>query len=131
MAKMTLVIKEGRNGTNVEIMSTLQSMVEPTGKYSPENCIARFRKLMLSHSYIYYHCGENAISDHEWQRWAYMLMVLQDSFPDACTQGFYDEAFVNWDGSSGYDLPVDDEIRGWAEKDFRIYRQAQLVHPEG
>lgn len=130
MAKMVLTVKEDRNGVTPALIKAVQDIVEPQGKHSPVNCIERFRKLMLIHSHIYYKCGENAISDYQWQDWAYMLVILQDSFPDACNQGFYDEYFIDWDGSSGYDLPDNADVRAWADDTFRFYSPEKLHHPE-
>ncbi|ANZ50296.1 putative NAD-dependent DNA ligase [Erwinia phage vB_EamM_Phobos] len=102
-------------------IAKLSKMIELKGPRSPEGLIRIRRKLMLIHSYIYYKVGASAISDDVWQRWAYDLVVLQDSFPHLCNIDYYDEAFVDWDGSTGMDLPYDDTIVAEAVKEYRMY----------
>ena len=75
------------------------------------------RSNMLVHSYIYYQLNDNIISDHKWQAGANRLTKLQNMLQAkgiAPTIGFYDEAFVGWDGSTGYHLPKDSWVDGKA-----------------
>jgi hypothetical protein len=62
---------------------------------------------MLVHSYLYYEMDAPVITDEKWQRWADELTDLQTRYPDACKLGFYDEAFADWSGATGCDLPFD------------------------
>jgi hypothetical protein len=64
---------------------------------------------MLIHSYLYYRRYTNIISDHEFDRRARKLVELQKQLGDKKI-GFYDEAFVDWNGDTGYHLPQDDWI---------------------
>lgn len=73
---------------------------------------------MLIHSCLYYELNESIISDHQWQAWADELAELQRQHPDKCVIGFYDEEFKDWDGSSGYHLPLRDP---W------VYGKAQQI----
>ena len=80
--------------------------------------IRRRRAQMLIHSCLYYELNESIISDHQWQAWADELAELQREHPDKCFIGFYDEEFKDWDGSSGYHLPLRDP---W------VYGKAQQI----
>ena len=62
---------------------------------------------MLVHSYIYYKLDTNLITDHHWQALADELTRLQEARADLLGIGCYDEAFKDWDGSTGYHLPQD------------------------
>lgn len=78
-----------------------------------QTTVARIRQLrlnMLVHSYIYYTLNESIISDHEWQRRADELVVLQQQ--GRGNINCYDAAFEGWDGSTGYHLPAD----AWVQK---------------
>lgn len=87
--------------------------------------IRQRRAQMLIHSFIYYILDDNLISDHQWQRWADELVALQEQYPERI--GFYDEAFVDWDASSGYHLPKD----GWViDKSLRLVRYRDRMQHE-
>jgi len=66
--------------------------------------IRQRRTQMLVHSYLYYVLDENVVDDGKWQQWADELVELQKQRKDI---GFYDEAFADWDGSTGCHLPQD------------------------
>lgn len=86
-------------------------MVDQTKRefYSVEkSAIIKRRCQMLVHSYIYYHLDDNIISDDVWQDWANDLHDLQSLH--GVEWGYYDEAFKDWDGSSGFKLPRDDDV---------------------
>ena len=52
--------------------------------------------------------NESIVDDHTWQEWADELAELQKNYPEECNMNFYDEYFKDWDGSSGYHLPLRD-----------------------
>lgn len=81
---------------------------------SVEEVIKQRRSQMLIHSFLYYKMDSAIISDHTWQKWADELVGLQEKTK---TIGFYDRAFADWDGSSGYHLPDDAWVR---EKAMRL-----------
>ena len=83
--------------------------------------IKQRRAQMLVHSYVYYRLGENIVSDHKWQEWANELVVLQKEYCLAI--GFYDEAFKDWDGSTGYHLPQDDWVSRKANRILNIHNE--------
>lgn len=70
--------------------------------------IKQRRSQMLIHSCLYYEMNESIVDDHTWQKWANELAELQKNHPDECNMDFYDEHFKDWDGSSGYHLPLRD-----------------------
>jgi oligoendopeptidase F len=76
--------------------------------------IARRRRQMLVHSYIYYELDDNVISDDVWQKWATQLAKLQAKFGKRI--GFYDKAFADWDGSTGFHLPRDGNVERVARR---------------
>lgn len=66
---------------------------------------------MLVHSCIYYALNDNLISDHEWSARAQRLAQIQAKVIaklGRCHIGFFDQDFANWDGSSGFHLPIRD-----------------------
>jgi len=73
---------------------------------------------MLLHSYLYYHADSPIIEDHTWTKWAQQLHALQQKF--GWRIGFYDAAFEDWNGSSGFHLPADADV----------VRVARRVHDE-
>jgi hypothetical protein len=75
--------------------------------------IRQRRIQMFVHSYLYYEMDENIVDDHKWQQWANELVELQKQKIDI---GFYDDAFRDWDGSTGCDLPFDSWVKKRAEK---------------
>lgn len=77
---------------------------------------------MLVHCAIYYEFNESVIDDHTWQKWADQLAKLQVKFGHKV--GFYDEAFADWDGSTGYHLPYRErEVMDVAKRVLRIHNQ--------
>lgn len=82
--------------------------------------IKMLRAQMLIHSCLYYILDESILTDHQWQDRADRLTQLQNAHPDQNKLGFYDDDFANWDGSSGYHLPLTDP---WVvNKALQIYR---------
>lgn len=79
-------------------------------RFGPKEFIRQRRDVLLVSSFIYYKCGTSAMPDETWQNFANDLVILQDSFPELCNQGYYDEAFVDWSGATGMHLPVDSSI---------------------
>ena len=62
---------------------------------------------------------ENLISNSEWSELAQELVQLQQQYPDIAKDCVYHEEFIDFDGSSGYDLPLRDP---WA-----VNKATQLV----
>lgn len=70
--------------------------------------ISRRRRQLLVHSIIYYQMNDNIISDYTWSQWAKELVELQEKYPDIAKLCVYSEAFEDFDGSTGFNLPLDD-----------------------
>lgn len=75
--------------------------------------IEQRRRQILVHSVIYYVLDDNIISDNTWSKWASELVELQKKYPDISSTCDYAKAFENFDGSTGFNLPLDDE---WADR---------------
>lgn len=70
--------------------------------------ITRRRRQVLVHSVIYYRWNDSVIDDHTFDRWSKELADLQTQYPDIAKECEWHEAFAYFDGSSGYDLPLND-----------------------
>lgn len=75
--------------------------------------IQQRRYQMLVHSLLYYELDISLVSDDKWSEWALELVNLQKANPDIAKTVIFANAFENFDGSTGFDLP---------------YRDAQIVH---
>lgn len=53
--------------------------------------------------------NESIVTDAQWSKWAMELVDLQKRYPDISTKSVYSKEFSDFDGSSGFDLPLDDE----------------------
>lgn len=80
---------------------------------APDNDIAakiqQRRYQILVHSLIYYELDINIVSDHKWSEWALELVRLQKQYPDIADKVLFADAFKDFDGSTGFDLPYKDE----------------------
>ena len=70
--------------------------------------IQQRRYQILVHSLIYYELDMNLVSDEKWAKWASELVELQNANPLISSQVIFAEAFKNFDGSTGYNLPYND-----------------------
>lgn len=68
--------------------------------------IQRRRLQMLVHSCIYYEMDKNIISDKLFDTLGKELAKLQNEYPDIARKICFNEAFIGWDGSTGFDLPL-------------------------
>lgn len=66
----------------------------------------RRRRQILVHSCLYYRFNENIISDHTYDMWCKELAELQIKHPEVSKQGVYYEFYKDFDGSTGFDLPI-------------------------
>jgi hypothetical protein len=79
--------------------------------------IRQRRAQMLVHSCLYYEMDQSIVDDHTWQRWADELAQLQKDNAKDCKINFFDREFSDWDGSSGYHLPLRNEWV-WAKAQY-------------
>jgi len=70
--------------------------------------IHRRRIQIVVHSCIYYRLDANIISDHQWAAWAKELVDAQERFPDIAEKELWAKEFADFDGSTGFNLPVTD-----------------------
>ena len=68
--------------------------------------ILKRRRQLLYHSCLYYVFGESIVSDHKWAEWALELRDLQKVYPDIAELVELHGYFRDWDGSTGYHLPI-------------------------
>lgn len=85
-------------------------------KQTIEDKINQRRRQILVHSVIYYELNDNIISDHQWSEWANELVELQTKYPDIAQRCVYAAEFKNFDGSTGFNLPLNDP---WANHKAR------------
>lgn len=91
-------------------------------KYVPSLAerVKALRSNLLVHSYLYYYTSDVVISDWDWQGMAEELTGLQ--FIHGTEFGWYDEAFQDWDGSTGMHLPQDEWVISKALYIHRMYQ---------
>ena len=98
-----------------------------------EKILDRIKQLRLSlliHSVIYYRMFTNIISDYEFDMRAKELKKLQDEHPELSKRvPHYYKEFMDWNGCSGYDLPLGDP---WAcRKAKELLETHRMAIPEG
>lgn len=82
--------------------------------------IKQRRLQMIVHSAIYYILNDNIISDAQWSQWANELKVLQENYPETAAEVEYAEYFKDWDASTGFNLPINE--------DWVLNKARQLLH---
>lgn len=68
--------------------------------------IKRRRRQIIVNSVIYYRFGTSLIEDKTFDMWAYELRDLQKQYPKESQNVELYEYFKDWDGTTGYDLPL-------------------------
>ena len=71
--------------------------------------IIRRRRQLLVHSIAYYKYDYSIIDDHMWSKFARELVDLQKQYPELAAKLIFAEEFSKFDGSTGFNLPLDDE----------------------
>lgn len=71
--------------------------------------IQQRRYQILVHSLMYYDLDVSVVSDAKWAEWALELVGLQSAHPDIASRVIFAEAFKDFDGSTGFNLPYRDE----------------------
>lgn len=65
----------------------------------------RRQRQILVHSFLYYEQDKSVIEDHLYDSWCTELADLIQSNYEEFKRSQYYEAFIGFDGSSGFDLP--------------------------
>lgn len=78
--------------------------------------IQQRRLQILVHSCIYYELNGSTISDKQWDTWAKELVTLQKQFPHIAEKVVWNSDFVDFDATTGFNLPIKDE---WVMKKAR------------
>lgn len=69
----------------------------------------RRRRLQITvHSCIYYRLNDNLIPDHQWAEWAKELVTAQSQFPEVAEKQLWAAEFKDFDGSTGFNLPINE-----------------------
>lgn len=68
--------------------------------------INRYRRNILIHSCIYYRLNTSVVEDHEFDRWCNRLVELQKEYPEFAAECDWHEAFKDFKGETGFDLPL-------------------------
>lgn len=71
--------------------------------------IQQRRLQLLVHSYLYYDKNITLIEDIKWDKWAKELVQLQKDNAEIADKVIYADAFKDFDGTSGFNLPYKDE----------------------
>lgn len=82
--------------------------------------IQRKRLQILVWSRMYYILSYNMVSDYEFDKVGHELVDLQTKYPEISKIVAYYEEFADWDASTGFHLPLDDE---WV-----VWKTNQLMH---
>ncbi len=75
-----------------------------------KSLIQRRRFQILVHSCIYYVFGSSLISDNQWKDWAIELVELQKANSKIANQVKYAKEFKDFDPSTGYNLPIREDV---------------------
>jgi hypothetical protein len=70
--------------------------------------IQQRRLQILVHSCIYYKYDTNIVTDAKWNEWAQELVQLQKKYPEQSRKADKYDIFKDFDGSTGFNLPLDD-----------------------
>lgn len=84
----------------------------------------RRQRQILVHSFLYYQLNENIVSDSDFDRWSKELYEAMKENPEIAKQTVYYKDFLEFDGSSGYDLPyANPEIQSTGFKLLKIHAE--------
>lgn len=87
-----------------------------------EERIHRLRRIVLLHSVLYYSMGETLVPDAQFDKWAYELVELQKTHPEASGRVYYHrDAFADFTGETGFDLPLTDAGAIRAAERMKLY----------
>lgn len=104
-------LHEKRNFNESQYVNGKENRNTSMNKNQIEELINRRRRQILVHSVIYYQMNDSIIDDSTWNKWAKELEELQRKYPKISEECVFNEAFKDFDSSTGYNLPLDNE---WA-----------------
>lgn len=70
--------------------------------------IKRRRKQIVVHSFGYYRMNDTLVNDSVFDSWCNELVNLQKEYPDIAKQVELHDYFEDFDGSTGFNLPIGD-----------------------
>jgi hypothetical protein len=73
-----------------------------------EEVINQRRRQILIHSFLYYKMNMSIIDDYKFDMFAKELAELQNKYPEIASKCVYSEVFIDFDGSTGFDLDMSD-----------------------
>lgn len=73
-----------------------------------EEIINQRRRQIIVHSFLYYRMNISIIDDYKFDMFAKELAELQEKYPDIASKCVFNEVFIGFDGSSGFDLDMSD-----------------------
>lgn len=73
----------------------------------------RRRRQILVNSCIYYEFGQSIITDQQYDKWGKELVKLNKENPDLARRGEFFDIFQDYDGTTGYHLPLDGNWIRW------------------
>lgn len=73
--------------------------------------INRRQNQILLHSCIYYKFGTSIISDAQFDDWSKELVTLRKENPEIAKQSRYNNRFINFDATTGFNLYYEDFIK--------------------
>lgn len=77
--------------------------------------INNLRRILHTHSYIYYNLHTNLITDAKFDSFSNELVELQAKHPELVDSGYEPEMFADWTGDTGMHLPITDYVMERAE----------------
>lgn len=78
----------------------------PENKADIKELINRRRNQILIHSCLYYRMNTSIIDDYTFDMWSKELAELQEQYPEIAKNCRWADAYKDFDGSSGFDLPL-------------------------
>lgn len=93
--------------------------------------IQQRRLQILIHSCLYYELDSSIVSDATWNRWAKELIQLQKDNPEISKQVKYYNDFKDFDGSTGFNLPIKNSwVIGTAKYLLKLHNKPKQTKPK-
>lgn len=90
--------------------------------------IERRRRQILVHSFGYYRLNDNIIDDTTYDKWSKELAIAQTKFPELSKKAKLYEEFKEFDGSTGYNLPLGTP---WIAAKWEQLKYCHKLHKKG